>query len=216
MANTIENKNSIIGTEFNEVISELDEEGRLKLEVIQTLLEPCDRITYGKKLKAAAEKLDKSKRTVQRLVKKWEEDGLSGLAQTKRADKGSHRIDGELEKFILKTYENGNKGSKRITRKQVYLRTKIKAQELGLKAPSHMTVYRVLKPLIERKEQAKSIRSPGWRGTQLSVKTRAGQDLSVEYSNHVWQCDHTRADVGVASKRDDVIIVRNEMGNQVF
>ena len=68
-----------------------------------------------------------------------------------------------------------------------------------------MTVYRVLKPLIERKKQAKSIRSPGWRGTQLSVKTRAGQDLSVEYSNHVWQCDHTRADILLVDKYGELL-----------
>ncbi len=200
MLDSIEDKNSPIEQETNEVVTELDEEAQRKLEVIQTLLEPCDRKTYGKRLGEAAEKLGKSKRTVQRLVKKWEEEGLAGLTQTKRADKGSHRINDELEKFILKTYQNGNKGSKRITPKQVYLRTKIKAQELGVKAPSHMTVYRVLKPLIDKKKQAKSIRSPGWRGTQLSVKTRAGQDLSVEYSNHVWQCDHTRADVLLVDK----------------
>ncbi len=205
MTDAIEDKNSVIEQESNEVVSELDEQAKLKLEVIQTLLEPCDRKTYGKKLNEAAKKLGKSKRTVQRLVKKWEEEGLAALTQTKRADKGSHRINSELEEFILKTYQSGNKGSKRITRKQVYLRTKIKAQELGLKAPSHMTVYRVLQPLIDKQKQAKSIRSPGWRGTQLSVKTRAGQDLSVEYSNHVWQCDHTRADVLLVDKYGELL-----------
>ena len=192
-------------SENNEVVVEFDEEAQLKIEIIQTLLEPCDRATYGKKLKKAAEKLGKSKRTVQRLVKKWEEEGLAALTQTKRLDKGGHRINKDLEKFILNTYQNGNKGSKRITRKQVYLRTKIKANELGVKAPSHMTVYRVLKPLIDKKKKAKSIRSPGWRGTQLSVKTRAGQDLSVEYSNHVWQCDHTRADVLLVDKYGELL-----------
>lgn len=205
MADDIENKNLRIEPEINEVVTELDREGRLKLEVIQTLVEPCDRITYGKKLQEAADKLGKSKRTVQRLVKKWQEEGLAALTQTKRADKGSHRIDDELEKFILKTYRDGNKGSKRITPKQVYLRTKLKAQELGVKVPSHMTVYRVLKPLIDKKKQAKSIRSPGWRGTQLSVKTRSGQDLSVEYSNHVWQCDHTRADILLVDKYGELL-----------
>ena len=127
-----------LNPENNEVVVEFDEEAQLKIEIIQTLLEPCDRATYGKRLKEAAEKLGKSKRTVQRLVKKWEEEGLAALTQTKRADKGSHRIDDELEKFILKTYQDGNKGSKRITPKQVYLRTKVKAEELGIKAPSHM------------------------------------------------------------------------------
>ncbi len=200
MLDFIEEKNLPIERETNEVVIELDKEAQLKLDVIQTLLEPCDRVTYGKRLREAAEKLGKSKRTVQRLVKKWEEEGLAGLTQTRRTDKGSHRIDDELEKFILKTYQDGNKGSKRITRKQVYMRTKIKAQELGVKASSHMTVYRVLQPLIDKKKQVKSIRSPGWRGTQLSVKTRAGQDLCVEYSNHVWQCDHTRADILLVDK----------------
>ncbi len=65
--------------------------------------------------------------------------------------------------------------------------------------------YRVLKPLIDKKKQAKSIRSPGWRGTQLSVKTRAGQHLSVEYSNHVWQCDHTRADILLVDKYGELL-----------
>ncbi len=142
MTNSIESENSVIEQESNEVITELDEEAQLKLEVIQTLLEPCDRATYGKRLREAAEKLGKSKRTVQRLVKKWEEEGLAGLTQNKRSDKGSHRINDELEKFILKAYQDGNKKSKRMTRKQVYLRTKIKAQESGLEAPSHMTIFR--------------------------------------------------------------------------
>ena len=136
MLDSIEENSLKTEREKNEVVVELDDEAQLKMEVIQTLLEPCDRSTYGKRLREAAEKLGKSKRTVQRLVKKWEEDGLPGLAQTKRADKGSHRINEDLEKFILNTYQNGNKGSKRITRKQVYLRTKIKAQELGLKVGS--------------------------------------------------------------------------------
>ncbi len=205
MTDYIEKNSFQIERERNEVVTELDEEAQLKLEVIQTLLEPCDRTSYGKRLREAAERLGKSKRTVQRLVKKWEEGGLAALTQTKRSDKGSHRIDDELEKFILKTYQDGNKGSKKITPKQVYLRTKVKAQELDVKAPSHMTVYRVLKPLIDKKKQAKSIRSPGWRGTQLSVKTRAGQDLSVEYSNHVWQCDHTRADVLLVDKYGELL-----------
>lgn len=62
-----------------------------------------------------------------------------------------------------------------------------------------------MKPLIEKQEQAKSIRSPGWRGSRLSVKTRAGQDISVKYSNHIWQCDHTRVDVLLVDKYGKVL-----------
>ena len=149
MINSISENSGDVDREKNEIVTELDEEAQQKMEVIQTLLEPCDRVTYGQRLKDAAEKLGKSKRTVQRLVKKWEEEGLAGLTATKRSDKGNHRINDELQKFIIKTYQDGNKGSKRITPKQVFLRTQAKAQELGIKAPSHMTVYRILTPLIE-------------------------------------------------------------------
>jgi putative transposase len=88
---------------------------------------PRHRHTYGQRLKEAAEKLGKSKRTVQRLVKKWEEEGLIAIAPAQRADKGNFRVEEELQTFIVKTYETGNQGSRRVTRKQVYLRTKAKA-----------------------------------------------------------------------------------------
>jgi len=192
--------------ETNVIVTELSDEAQLKLEVIQSLLKPCDRTTYGQKLKEAAEKLGVSVRTVQRLVKKWEEDGLVGFAQTGRADKGKHRIGEFWENFIIKTYKEGNKGSKRMTPKQVALRVQAKARELSdSKPPNYRTVLRVLAPILEQKEKAKSIRSPGWRGTTLSVKTREGQDLSVDYSNHVWQCDHTRVDVLLVDQHGELL-----------
>lgn len=178
------------------IATELDREAQLKVEVIQSLLEPCDRITYGHKLREAAQKLGVNVRTVQRLVKKWEQEGLAGIVKTDRADKGQHRISDFWQNFIIKTYQAGNKGSKRMTPKQVAVRVQAKAHEIGDENPPHYrTVLRVLAPMIEKKEKAKSIRSPGWRGSKLSVKTREGEDLTVEYSNQVWQCDHTRADV---------------------
>ncbi len=59
-------------SEANAIVTQLSDEAKLKMEVIQSLLEPCDRKTYGERLKEAADKLGKSVRTVQRLVKKWE------------------------------------------------------------------------------------------------------------------------------------------------
>lgn len=182
--------------EMNEIVTELGDEAHRKQEIIQSLLEPCDRITYGQRQREAAEKLGVSVRTVRRLVKKWEEKGLEALTQTNRTDKGKHRIDQQWQEFIIKTYKEGNKGSKRITPKQVAVRVQARAAQLGEeKYPSYRTVYRVLEPIIEQQEQTQNIRSRGWRGSRLSVKTRTGQYLSVEYSNHVWQCDHTRVDL---------------------
>ncbi|MEH2419869.1 MAG: helix-turn-helix domain-containing protein [Nostoc sp.] len=92
--------------------------------MIQQLLEPCDRITYGQRQREVAAKLGKSVRTVRRLVKKWEEEGLAALQTTTRADKGTHRIDTDWQQFIIKTYQEGNKGSKRITPQQVAIRVR--------------------------------------------------------------------------------------------
>lgn len=180
----------------NTIVEELDEAAQQKLAVIQLLLEPCDRATYGERLRDAADQLGCSIRTVQRLVKRWEAEGVSAFVTAGRSDQGKHRIAEFWQDFIIKTYEAGNKGSRRMTPKQVAVRVQAQAREMGEdKPPSYKTVLRVLKPVLERKEKAKSIRSPGWRGSTLSVKTRDGEDLVIEYSNQVWQCDHTPADV---------------------
>ena len=178
--------------EVQEIVTELSDEAKLKQEVIQSLMEPCDRRTYGPRQTEAAQKLGVSVRTVRRLLAKWEQEGLAAINQDQRADKGKHRIAPDWQDFILKTYKEGNKGSKRITPAQVAIRVQARAQELGQEDyPSYRTVYRVLQPIIEKQEQTQSVRSKGWRGSRLSVKTRDGKDLSVEYSNHVWQCDHS-------------------------
>jgi putative transposase len=182
--------------ESHVIIKELGAEAQLKLEVIQSLIEPCDRATYGQKLRDAAERLGVSMRSVQRLVKRWELEGLAGIVKDSRSDKGQHRIGSYWEDFIIKTYKEGNKGSKRMTPKQVAIRVQAKAREIKDEKPPHYrTVLRVLQPIIERQEQAKSIRSPGWRGAGGSVKTREGMDLDYGCSNNIWQCDHTRVDV---------------------
>lgn len=200
--NHIDNQKPAVG----EIVAEIADDNKQLLEVIQKLLEPCDRITYGQRQREAAAQLGKSVRTVRRLVKKWEEEGLAALSQATRADKGKHRIEQDWQDFIIKTYKEGNKGSKRITPKQVAVRVQAKAAELGQdRYPSYRTVYRILQPIIERQEQQASVRSRGWRGSRLSVKTRDGKDLSVEYSNHVWQCDHTRVDVILVDRNGKIL-----------
>jgi len=196
---------SVNDKETQVLVSELSGEAKLKMEVIQSLLVATDRTTYAQRIKEAAVKLGKSVRTVRRLIDKWEQEGLVSITQTDRTDKGKHRVDENWQEFILKTYSEGNKDSKRMSRQQVAVRVKVRADELGVKPPSHMTVYRILKPVIEKHEKAKSIRSPGWRGSRLSVKTRDGQDLQVEYSNQVWQCDHTRTDVLLVDLHGEIL-----------
>jgi putative transposase len=85
--------------ERSDIITELSASDKEVLELIQKLLEPCDRKTYGERQTEVAAKLGKSVRTVRRLVKKWEERGLAALQPTQRADKGKHRIDSQWQKF---------------------------------------------------------------------------------------------------------------------
>jgi putative transposase len=201
-----DNANGDQEPETNEIVTKFSQDDRHLLEIIQILLEPCDRITYGERQREVAAKLGKSVRTVRRLVKKWEQEGLAALQTSTRADKGKHRIDEDWQEFIIKTYKEGNKGSKRITPQQVAIRVQARAAELGQeKYPSYRTVYRVLQPIIEQQEQKASVRSRGWRGSRLSVKTREGKDLSVEYSNHVWQCDHTPVDLLLVDQHGEIL-----------
>ncbi len=178
---------------MNESDIEVDQE---MLAILQPLMEPCDRQTYGQRLREASEKSGRSVRTVQRWMKRWQQEGIQAFSIRGRADVGRPRIDQEWQDFIVKTFEQGNRGGKRMSVAQVAVRVKVKAQQEGLGSyPSRATVFRILNPILEKKEERKSLRSPGWRGSRLALKTRDGKELAVEYSNQVWQCDHTRADV---------------------
>ncbi|WP_036484426.1 Mu transposase C-terminal domain-containing protein [Myxosarcina sp. GI1] len=186
------------------ITSQLEGKAKERLEVIQSLLEPCDRATYGERLRAGAKKLDISVRSVQRLFKKYQEQGLTALVSTNRVDKGNRRISSFWQDFILQTYIQGNKGSKRMSPKQVAIRVQAKASEIkDNKPPSYKTVLRLLKPIQKKKER--TIRSPGWQGTTLSVKTRDGQDIQINHSNQVWQCDHTLVDVLLVDRHGELI-----------
>lgn len=78
---------------------------------------------------------------------------------------------------------------------QVAVRVKVRAQELGTDDyPSHMTVYRLLRS-HQQLSHAQQKRSLGWKGSLLCIKTREGLEIAVEWSNQVWQCDHTKVDV---------------------
>ncbi|GET43921.1 helix-turn-helix domain-containing protein [Microseira wollei] len=66
-----ENNSAQVG----EIFTEFSDEAFLLQQIIQSLLLPCDRITYGQRQREAAERLGVSVRTVRRLVKKWEEKG---------------------------------------------------------------------------------------------------------------------------------------------
>jgi putative transposase len=166
---------------------------------IQVLLQYEGSREYGRKQQELAEELGISQRSVQRMIKAWREEGLQGLMVRPRRDRGEVRIGEDWQQYIVKTYKEGNRGSCQMSPLQVAVRVKVRAQELGeTEYPSHMTVYRLLKPLIEKGHQTK--RSIGWKGSRLMLKTREGLEIAVEWSNQVWQCDHTLVDVLVVGQ----------------
>lgn len=187
----------LLGQEVPEVVQQ-------RIGVIQELIAYQGTEGYAGVQAQAAKQLGMSIRSLQRLMKKWREEGILGLMPQARRDRGKARIGEDWQQFIVKTYREGNRGSRSLSPAQVAVRVKVRAQELGeRKYPSHMTVYRILKPMIEQRQQVK--RSLGWKGSRLTIKTRDGAEIAVEYSNQVWQADHTKVDVLVVEQSGEIL-----------
>ena len=189
-----------IVSERTELWPEMEE----RVKVMQQIMAARGTNSYGQVQKQAAEKLGISVRSLRRLVKLWQEKGLEGLLRQSRKDRGVVKIKQEWQEFIERTYREGNRGSRQMSRAQVAVRVKVRAQELGREDyPSRATVYRILKPSLEKQQQTK--RSLGWRRDGLRLKTRSGLEMAIEWSNQVWQCDHTLLDVLVVDRAGEIL-----------
>ena len=176
------------------MLRSLSAEERERLTLLQQLLATADQPNYLKRQQAVAQTLGISDRSVRRLLRQLRETGVESVVRRARSDRGAARVGEDWQKFIVKTYRDGNRGSRSLSPAQVAVRVKVRAQELGVEDyPSHMTVYRILKPLIEQGQQPK--RSLGWREDCLVLRTAEGLEIPIKWSNQVWQVDHTRADV---------------------
>jgi putative transposase len=103
-----------------------------------------------------------------------------------------HHCSGFSKAYIVKTYREGNRASRQMSPAQVEVRVRIRAQELGVEDyPGRTTVYRILRPYIEKRQHQK--RSLGWRGDRLKLKTREGIEIEIEWSNQVWQVAHIKS-----------------------
>lgn len=191
------------GETWEMVEPELPIEVQQRMQVIQRLLAAEGTKSYGKVQVRLAKELGISIRSLQRLVKRWRDGGLAGLKKQVRSDCGEVKLTQDWKEFVIKTYREGNRGSRSLSRAQVWLRVKARAAEQGTDAyPSRTTVYRVLKPYIEKSQQKRSL---GWRADRLTLHTREGLAIGIEWSNQVWQVDHTRADVLVVDQSGEVL-----------
>ncbi len=98
--------------EIENEIAEVSIEVQQRIEIIQTLISAQGTDCYGKLQQQAAKKLGITVRSLQRLMKRWREQGLSALTKQQRVDHGAVRISSEWRDFILKTYRDGNRGSR--------------------------------------------------------------------------------------------------------
>jgi len=192
------------GVENHEMLRRLSVEELERLRLLQELLATAEEPNYGKRQAAVAEKLGITDRSVRRLLRQLREEGVGEVGRRRRSDQGVARIGEEWRKFIEQTYREGNRGSRSMSPAQVAVRVKVRAEELGEEEyPSHTTVYRILKPLTEQGQRGK--RTLGWREDCLKLRTAEGIELAVEWSNQVWQVDHTRADVLVVGQSGQML-----------
>ena len=169
-----------------------------RMRIIQQLMAARGTKPYRQVQRQGARSLGMSVRSLRRLVKAWQELGVAGLSRQVRSDQGRIKASQAWQDFIVKTYKDGNRGSRQMSPAQVVVQVQARAQTLGVKDyPGRTTVYRILRPHIENVQQKRAL---GWRQDRLTLHTREGLAIAIEWSNQVWQVDHTRADVLVVDQ----------------
>ena len=184
----------------------LSEEDRHRLALLQRLDTHRGKSDYGAARSRVAEELGISLRSLFRLQQQYKESGIEGIQRQGRSDEGQFRVSEYWQSFIIKTYREGNKGQRATSRAQVAKLVASHAAEIGENNyPSRRSVYRILAAELDRANQKAKSRSIGWQGELLQLRTKEGIELDIEYSNQVWQVDHTRADIMVVDSHGDPI-----------
>lgn len=143
-------------SEEQAMLGMLDDWERKRLVLLQELIATIDQPDYGKRQQAVADQLGITVRSVRRLVRQMRESGITSVIRRSRSDREASRISESWQQFIVQTYREGNRGSRRMSPAQVAVRVKVRAQELGTgDYPCHMSVYRILQPMIEQTQQPK-------------------------------------------------------------
>lgn len=182
---------------------ELPNEVQQRVRVIQELLAARGTKSYSQVQRQAARSLGMSVRSLRRMVRAWQASGVAGLTRQPRSDQGRVKTSQEWQDFIVRTYKEGNRGSRQMSAAQVGVQVRSRAQRLGEEnPPGRTTIYRILSPYVEKTQQKRSL---GWRGDRLRLHTREGIAIAIEWSNQVWQVDHTRADVLVVDPSGEVL-----------
>jgi putative transposase len=201
------NANSF-ATDCKQVLLKSADTTKTRFALIQWIAEAPDRTTFLLRKQEVTSTLNLSTRQVERLLKKYYKNDLEETTGTERSDKGEHKILPYWVDFMKWFYEDRKKKKLSVAVIDVVREVKRHAEiDLQLQPgeyPDRATVYRVLKPTVEREALQNKIRNPG-SGSWFHVKTRDGEYIEVFCSNQVIQCDHTKLDILIVDKDGKIL-----------
>ena len=196
-------------TDPTKVLLQSSDSRKLRFRLIEWLAASPNRKVKAKRKQEVAAIFEISPRQVERLLYQYNDDRLRETGGIERSDKGQHRIDNYWQDYIREVYEKSLKDKHPLTPadvvREIHRHAVIDLRHEEGDYPHQATIYRILKPLIERQKRRKKVRNPG-SGSWLTVETRDGKFLKVDFSNQIIQCDHTKLDVRIVHKVDIRIV----------
>ncbi|HEY9699030.1 MAG TPA: Mu transposase C-terminal domain-containing protein [Trichocoleus sp.] len=192
----------------SKILIESSDPHKLRFRLIEWLAQSPNRKVKAERKQAIANTLDISTRQVERMLSQYNEDRLRETAGIERADKGSHRIHEYWQGYIREVYEKSLKDKHPLKPadvvREVQRHAVIDLRHEEGDWPHPATIYRILKPLVERHKRKQKIRNPG-SGSWLAVETRDGKLLRADFSNQIIQCDHTKLDIRIVDKEGKLL-----------
>jgi len=190
-------------TDPSKILLESSDPQKLRFRLIEWLAASPNRTVKAERKVAISKTLDVSTRQVERMFNQYNEDRLRETVGVERADKGQHRIDTYWQDYIREFYEKSLKDKHPLKAgavvREVQRHAVIDLRHEEGDWPHPATVYRILKPRVDRHKRNQKIRNPG-SGSWLAVETRDGKLLRADFSNQIVQCDHTKLDIRIVDK----------------
>jgi putative transposase len=193
-------------TDPSKILIESSDPQKLRFRMIEWLAEAPNRKVKAERKKKIAETLDVSTRQVERLLDRYNDELLHETVGIDRSDKGQHRIGDYWPEYVRSVYEQSVKDKHPLTPanivREVHRHALIDLRHEQGDYPHKATIYRILKPLVER--QKRRTRNPG-SGSWMSVETKDGKLLKADFSNQIVQCDHTKLDVRIVDEDGNLL-----------
>ncbi|MBW4578231.1 MAG: transposase family protein [Tildeniella nuda ZEHNDER 1965/U140] len=192
----------------SQILLEASDSQKLRFRLVEWLAGSPNRKVKSERKQAIAQTLAISTRQVERMLSQYQEDRLRETTGSERADKGQHRIDNYWQDYVRTVYEQSLKHKHPLKPADVVREVKrhavIDLRHEDGDYPHPATIYRLLKPLIERQKRRQKIRNPG-SGSWMTVETRDGKSLKAEFSNQIIQCDHTKLDIRIVDQEGKLL-----------